>query len=237
MSLILDAILIAIFAAFVFFAVKKGFVLTLLELVAAVLSLVLAYSFSPVVAQTTYDSFIENKMIEVVKENIDDNVDVSSTAGQAEAVLDAMPEYVVSIAASSGVDLNEIKEKISAEKISTDNIATELVEKIAQPIVIGALTILMFMILSFLFLIALKFVAKLISKLFNIPIVGTVNKLLGGVLGAIKGVIVLILICTVLRFALSGGDGELSGAISDSYVIGMLDKINPFLDSLKEMLM
>ena len=76
--------------------------------------------------------------------------------------------------------------------------------------------------------------AKYISKLFNIPVVKSLNRSLGGVLGAIKGALVLLVICTGLRFIFGGGDSEFSLAVNESFVIGLLDQINPLDDSLKE---
>ncbi|MBR5190758.1 MAG: CvpA family protein [Clostridia bacterium] len=236
MSIVLDVILVVIFAAFVLVAAKKGFVKTLLELVAVAAALVLAYQFSPVVAQGAYDGFVKESMITSIEEQIDENFDTSTAAKKAEVTLEALPDFMVSLASSAGVEINDIKAKIASEKFSSKNVATELVEKVAEPIVIGALTIVFFMILAIVLIFALKFVAHLVSKLFDVPLIGTANKILGGALGACKGVIVLLFLCTILDFLFAKGDGELSVAVNDSFVIGLLDNINPFINNLKEML-
>lgn len=236
MSIVLDVVLVVIFAAFVLTAAKKGFVKTLLELVAVAAALVLAYQFSPVVAQGAYDGFVKESMITSIEEQIDENFNTSTAAKKAEVTLEALPDFMVSLASSAGVEINDIKAKIASEKFSSQNIATELVEKVAEPIVIGAMTIVIFMILAIILIFALKFVAHLVSKLFDVPLIGTANKILGGALGACKGVIVLLFLCTILDFLFAKGDGELSVAVNDSFVIGLLDNINPFINNLKEML-
>lgn len=236
MSIILDVILVAIFAAFVFFAAKKGFMKTLLELVAVIAALALSYQFSSTLAKGVYDSMVKDNMITAIEEQIDDNVDISTAAKKAEVTIDALPEFVVSVASSVGVDVDSIKSKIISENLNSSNIATELVEKVAEPIVIGALKIVSFILLSVILIFILKFAAGFISKLFDVPIVGTANRVLGGLLGACKGVVVLVFICTVLDFIFANGDGELATAVNESYVIGLLDNINPFIDSLKEIL-
>ena len=234
MSIILDIILVAIFAAYVFFAAKKGFVRTLLELVAVVAAIFLSLQISPVIAQTAYDGFVEKEIVATLEEQISENVDALSVTEKANAVLDSIPDFAVSLAASAGVEISTIKEQISSQKIDSQNLAQSLVDKIAEPIVVGALTIIIFILLAVVLMIALKFVAKLVSKLFDIPLVKSVNRSLGGVLGAIKGVLVVIVICTALRFIFGGGDGELSVAVNNSFVVGLLDEINPLIDSLKE---
>jgi uncharacterized membrane protein required for colicin V production len=81
---------------------------------------------------------------------------------------------------------------------------------------------------------ALKWLAKLLSKLFKLPLIGTVNKVLGGVLGACKGVIVIVFVCTFLELIFAKGDSEIANAVNNSYVIGLLDSFNPFVESLKD---
>lgn len=235
MSLVLDIILIAILVAFIASAVKKGFMLSLLELVAVVAALALAFSFSPVVAQGVYDGVVENAMIEALEEQIDQNVNANDIAENAELTLSVLPEFVVSLAENAGVDVAKIKETIATADLSSENLATELVTKVAEPIVVGVLTAVFFIILAILLVFVLKIVGKLLSKVFDLPLVGKVNKTLGGILGAIKGIVVLVFVCTILNFALSNGDGELSTAVNESFVINILDYINPFINSLKEM--
>ncbi len=234
MSIILDVILIAVFAAYVITAAKKGFVRTLLELVAVVAAIFLSFQISPVISQSVYDGFVEKEIVNALEEQINENVDALSVTEKANAVLDSIPDFAVSLASSAGVEISTIKDQIASQKIDSQNIAQSLVDKIAEPIVVGALTIIIFILLAVVLMIVLKFVAKLISKLFNIPLVKSLNKSLGGVLGAIKGALVLLVICTALRFIFGGGEGELSVAVNDSFVIGLLDEINPLVDSLKE---
>lgn len=235
-SIILDIVLIVIFVAFILVAAKKGFAKTLLELVAVVAALVLSYQLSPIAAQTTYDSLLKQKMISSIETRIDEKIESSTVAQKAEATLDAIPDFVVSLASSAGVEIDSIKSKIATEKFISENVAAELVEKVAAPIVVSALTILFFMILSMIFIFAFKFLAHLISKIFDVPLVGTANKVLGGILGACKGVIVIVFISTVLNFLFANSEGEFADAVNNSFVIGLLDNINPFVESLKNML-
>ncbi len=234
MSIILDVILLTVFAAFIFTAAKKGFMLSLLELISVIVALTLSYQFSPVVAQAAYDNIVEESIIETVETQIDENLNISSSTAQAEMVLESMPGFMVSFASSLGIEFEEVKAKITSETFSAENLATELVDKIAQPIVVTALTAISFLLLSAVLLFALKWVAGLLSKIFKLPLIGTVNKVLGGVLGACKGVMVIIFISTILKVLFAGGESEISTMVNGSYVVGLLDNINPFVKSLTE---
>ena len=234
MSIVLDVILVAIFAAYVILAAKKGFVRTLLELVAVIAAVFLAFQISPVVAQGAYDGLVEKQIVAAVDEQISENVDSLSVTDKANAVLDSIPEFAVSFASSVGIEISDVKNQIASQSIDSENLAQSLVEKVAEPIVVGALTVILFLLLAAVLIVLLKLVAKYVSKLFDIPIVKSLNQTLGGVLGAIKGVLVLLVICTGLRLIFGGEEGKFAVAVNDSFVVGLLDKINPMLDSLKE---
>jgi uncharacterized membrane protein required for colicin V production len=234
MNIILDVILLTVFVAFVFTAAKKGFMLSLLELIAVIVALTLSYQFSPVVAQAAYDNIVEEKLVETVETELDASLNISSSTAQAETVLESMPEFMVSFASSVGIEMEEVKSKITFETFSSENLATELVDKIAQPIVVTALTAISFLLLSAVLLFALKWIAGVLSKIFKLPLIGTVNKVLGGVLGACKGVMVIIFISTILKVLFAGGESEISTMVNGSYVVGLLDNVNPFIKSLTE---
>ena len=234
MFLVIDIILVAVFALFVYTAMKKGFMLSLLEFLAVIISFVLAYSLSPVVAEAAYDGFVEKQLVESVEDKIDENFSLEETGEQAEQLLDAIPDYMVAFAESFGISVNDIKHDLAKEDLSNENLATELVENIAQPIAIGALTVVSFLILAVVLQIILKVLARLISGVFKLPVIGSANKILGAILGACKGIVVVIFICTVLTVVFSSGDNEIADAVNDSLVINALDEINPFIKSLKD---
>ena len=234
MSLAIDIILVVIFASFVLTAVKKGFILSLLEFAAVILALVLAYNFSPKVAETAYDGFVKEATIKTIETQIEENVSLQETSTQAQLLLESIPDYMVSVADFMGVSVDDIKQSVASLKLTSENIATELVEKIAQPIIIGALTALSFVVLAIVLLFVLKFLAQIIAKIFKIPVIKTVNNLLGGILGACKGFAVVLFICTILTVFFASGDNELAAAVNDSVVVNLIDNVNPLVNSLKE---
>lgn len=234
MSLAIDIILVVIFASFVLTAVKKGFILSLLEFAAVILALVLAYNFSPKVAETAYDGFVKEATIKTIETQIEENVSLQETTTQTQLLLESIPDYMVSVADFMGVSVDDIKQSVASSKLTSENIATELVEKIAQPIIIGALTALSFVVLAIVLLFVLKFLAQIIAKIFKIPVIKTVNKLLGGILGACKGFAVVLFICTILTVFFASGDNELAAAVNDSVVVNLIDNVNPLVNSLKE---
>lgn len=75
MSVILDVLLIVIFAAIVYSAAKVGFVRSLLELLAVAAALFLSFQLSPVIAHSVYDSYFDEKIVTAIEEQTDGNFD------------------------------------------------------------------------------------------------------------------------------------------------------------------
>lgn len=230
MFLIIDIVLAAIFALIVFFAIKKGFIKALLDFVAVILAFVLAFSLSAPVAEILYDSFVEDMIVSSVEVQTDGkNFDASKAAQEVKTALEELPETVVSLAKAAGVDFDEIIKDIDFNKVSSEDTVNKLVKKIAEPIAVKILTAVSFLLLAVIFLILLKVLAVLISKVAKLPLIGGADKILGGILGALKGVLLLGLICTLLNGFFSSGDSEFSKMVNDSVIIGLFeDFTSPF---------
>lgn len=228
MSIALDIILIAVFLLIVNAAAKKGFVKSLLELVAVLAAFFLAVQISPVLSQKVYDSLLEEKIISAIAEKVNE----TDFAEKTESFVSEMPEFIISASEAVGIDPQEVLGAITPQNGSKEAFVSEITEKIAEPFVTGALTALFF-ILSVCLLFALfKYFAQLISKAFKLPLVGTANKALGGALGAVKGVFVIIIAAAVLKLAAAALGGTFAEAVSDSRVVGAVESVVPFIKSL-----
>ena len=135
MFIILDVVLVAIFALMVFLAVKKGFLKSLLDFVAVILAFVLAFSLSSPVAELLYDSVVEDIIISSVEAQIDeDNFDASIAAEEVKTALKELPESLVSLASAVGVDFDDIIDDVDFDKVNPSDSVNTLVRKIAEQI-------------------------------------------------------------------------------------------------------
>lgn len=230
MFIILDVVLVAIFALMVFLAVKKGFLKSLLDFVAVILAFVLAFSLSSPVAELLYDSVVEDIIISSVEAQIDeDNFDASIAAEEVKTALKELPESLVSLASAVGVDFDDIIDDVDFDKVNPSDSVNTLVRKIAAPIAIKILTAVSFLLLAVIFLIVFKVLALLISKIAKLPLIGEADKILGGILGGLKGILILGFICTLIYGFFSSGDSEFSEMVNDSLIIGLFENFtSPF---------
>ena len=229
---IIDIILLAVFAVIVFIAAKKGFAKSLLEFAAVIAAVFLAYQFSPAVSSAVYDSVVEKSLVSTVQEQLENGeVTGSAIAQQAVNIIDDLPDTVVSIAESVGVDVAAVRDGLDFGSVSEENAAQTIVEKVAQPVVVPAITAIAFILLAVLLIVLLRVAASLISKVFELPVVGTLNTGLGIALGALKGFIVVLFLCAVLGMLFSGSDTKIGEAVSGSFFVNLFkDFVSPLKD-------
>ena len=110
MGFVLDLIVVAIIAVCVFVSARRGFVRVAIEFVGLILVTTLAFNLSTPLSETTYDKFIEPKIIETVSVE-------SSEDSQAlvESTWDSLPDFIKENPAFAEFDSEEIAENISAD--------------------------------------------------------------------------------------------------------------------------
>jgi len=220
MTYIVDILLLLAFSGMVLVGAVKGFIKSVLGMAAIMAAFLLAYQLSPVLAPVVYDAFLSERVYETIETKLVDASGATDAARQVSAVLASIPDYAVSIAASIGIDTAGITEKVNGLDNSSAAIARELADNVAAPVITAVTQAVLFVLLLVVSYILLMIVVKLIDKFFKLPVLTTANKILGGALGAVKGVILVFLLCVILEiFFGAGNDSFLSGAVESSKIV------------------
>ncbi len=201
MSLILDLIIIAIVVIFALISAKKGFVCTLIEVVGFVFAIYIALSFSTPIANTIYDKTVQPIIANTFETVISDGVANSNDA--VDAVWNKIPSFI-----SENSFFNISKENaltVLGDNVSleTEILTSKISDSLLKPAVTKILSSLISVIIVFVLLFVVKILAVQINKLFNISIIGSLNKTLGGILGIIKGGAIAIVFCLIISLILS----------------------------------
>ena len=231
MTVVLDIILAVIFIVLIATAAKKGFVLTVLEVVAIIAALFCASYISEPVAQSAYDMFLKNNVVKTVNAEIDEK---TASAKIGDVAFEAIPQYAIDFAECAGVDTQSVKNDIN-NTISNAVQSGKLDENCVRPVAVPAMRIILFLVLFVILLLIFRLIAKAVSKAVKLPIVGTLDTVLGGLLGAVRGAAVLLVISTVFVTMLSSGDSDFAAAVRESKVIELVNSYNPFIDKLQEL--
>lgn len=202
---ILDLIIVAIIATYVFLSAKRGFARTVVELVGYFLAVYLAFTLGGVLAETIYDGIVEPAIVETVA----DNITVTADSGVDEAVnnvWESLPGFVVNSAENFNITPDTLRSQI-VENCANDATATAFAqsaaESIAKPVIIPLIKTVIGLILFIVLMFVVKILAKIINNAFKLPLIGGINRFLGGVIGFFKGSIISAIFVFVVLFIVS----------------------------------
>lgn len=195
LPLIIDLILVIIFISCIIDGRKKGFVKTVLSLFATVIAMLIAYEYAGPVAQWANEAFVSN----AVTGSIADIISAQLGNG-AQAIVDAIPSYITEAAKAGGMNILATFSD-TCLSINAEQVAEQIYGAIYNVIISPALTVIAFLIIYAIINFILSFVISIINRFFKLPILKGLNKLLGGAIGAVKGVAVVAILSIVLIVA------------------------------------
>lgn len=181
MNIVLDIVIALILVVFAVRGAKRGFVLTLAGLVTYIIALLGAMLVTHLFAQTVATKFIAPMVGDKI-------VPAISEAGDALGLEDvvAFGVRLGDLPAFGEIDMN-VEHAVGA---ATQSIVDALSLSIARCIV----SVISFVVI----LIILKIVAHAIDLVFRLPVLGTLNNLLGLIAGIVTGVVLVLLLVAVL---------------------------------------
>lgn len=192
MSYILDGIIVITVLICVFLSAKKGFAFTLIETIGLIAAIVITFNASTPAANIIYDNLLEQKVINSIE----------TTQNEAEtAIVDTVWNKIPNFITENKF-LNISKDNIEIID-NDDDIAEKISSTIIKPIFTKIVSVIISAVLFTVLIIVVKFLAKYINKLFSFSFVGKVNKVLGGLLGLVKGIALSLIICLAVSLILS----------------------------------
>ena len=203
MSIVLDLIVLAIIVITVLISAKRGFVRTLIELVGFIAAVFISYTISTPLANTTYDKIVEPTIVSSVTSAVE-NVADDSAAVAVDGFWDGMPDWIRSGIERVGVSKESLNGSITENIGNGVQSAVETTsQSVIKPAVTSMLALVYQVISLIVLLILVKPLAKLINKLFSFSVIGTANRVLGGVVGIPKGIIYSVVFCLIVMLIVS----------------------------------
>ena len=198
MGIYIDMALLAIMLIFLIVSAKRGFLITLLEVLVFAIAVISAANLCKPAANSIYDTFIGPNITEKVSASLSENSDIMSSAGKASAVVDNLPKIIKNYILRTDPDENNITSEILNGDFSGTDAAEKLSSDIAKPIAVTVLSPVIFLLLSIVLSLLLSVVAKWLNKICKLPLIGTANTVLGGAFGILKGLIAVYFIGIIL---------------------------------------
>lgn len=192
--IVIDLILAAVLVLFIWLGAKKGFILTLCSLAAVIVALVGANLIADALAPTVADA-IQPRLEQAIQESLEQKaleVSAQDSLGVAE-VLAALRE--------KGGLYEWAADSLEGALISTPGISESIAHQaavaasaLAQQLARG----IIFSVSFLLVLVAWFFISHALDLVSKLPVINSLNHTLGGVIGAVKGLIILYIAAWIL---------------------------------------
>ncbi len=230
MGIVIDIILVAVVVIAVVLSAKKGIIVTLLEVVAFVAAVFLASQCAAPVASGMYTAFFQKNVQRALYDVLPEDPTALTYVQKAQYVVDSIPDFANNYAEKVGIDVSSVSEKISKSNFANnDELYLSLEGEIVKPIAVAVLKNTMFFVLAVLFAVVLAAIARSIGKGFKkTKLLGSADRLVGGILGVIKGAVIAFLLCFLLIYIEPRlSNGSFKEAVQDSSIVAFAQDFNP----------
>lgn len=230
LSVVLDSIVIIIVAINVIIGIKRGFVKSVMGMVAVVLALICAWNFAPLLAEPINEKYVHDYTVERVEKTL---VAKDGNTGKIKFVnaFEKLPEPVRNFLSKHDVSVEEVMDRYDNAKKETDT-ERRIAEYIADPIERLISKIIAFAILFVAVLIILYVLLFIIDKVCLLPGLHIMNKGLGVIMGLIKGalfaVAVSFVLCHLFPYFSLLTDKISSDMIEDTIIVKYLGNLDFF---------
>ena len=191
MGYVLDIVLVVIISVFVVLSAKKGFISASKNIITLLLTVTLLASMQGVILEALQNSPLGDSVKEMVsknvtktyeKEQLPEDADTTDT-DQAMVICEAMalPDFLSNSIEDSVRQMSEIKNNVM--EVITDSITLLIMRIIAMLLLFVLVRVFVFLAM------------KILESLFGLPVLKTVNKTLGAVIGILNSLLVIYVIC------------------------------------------
>ncbi len=186
-----NIIIILIIIAFFVMGISRGLAKSLLNLIGLIISLTLTRYLAPAASELIYKSFIRQGILD----NLEKTISSQGVDYAAQNCFDAAPGWINGMlrffGGFFGSDPQSIYQKISGSGSFSSNAAAAIEQSVGQLIILMFAAILSVILFFIIFLIVKKLI-KHALVLFKLPVIKQINSILGGILGAIEGIVVTL---------------------------------------------
>lgn len=206
--MVADIIIIAVFALLFFIDFKRGIAITILNVAGVALTGFLAYHISNFLASWVYTAFVQQTLTTNLQQMIDTQGINSAIANS----FSALPNWVMGMLgfflSIFGLDSSVYTNDFQVSNSAAAAVSTS-VENLIQPVIIGMFRLVIGVVISIIIFIIIKILVKKLARVFKIPVVKQINKLLGGVLGLAEAAILVFFAVNIFSGVLEFSNPEM----------------------------
>lgn len=206
--MVADIIIIAVFALLFFIDFKRGIAITILNVAGVALTGFLAYHISNFLASWVYTAFVQQTLTTNLQQMIDTQGINSAIANS----FSALPNWVMGMLgfflSIFGLDSSVYTNDFQVPNSAATAVSAS-VENLIQPVITGMFRLVIGVVISIIIFIIIKLLVKKLARVFKIPVVKQINKLLGGVLGLAEAAILVFFAVNIFSGVLELSNPEM----------------------------
>lgn len=206
--MVADIIIIAVFALLFFIDFKRGIAITILNVAGVALTGFLAYHISNFLASWVYTAFVQQTLTTNLQQMIDTQGINSAIANS----FSALPNWVMGMLgfflSIFGLDSSVYTNDFQVPNSAATAVSAS-VENLIQPVITGMFRLVIGVVISIIIFIIIKILVKKLARVFKIPVVKQINKLLGGVLGLAEAAILVFFAVNIFSGVLELSNPEM----------------------------
>lgn len=197
--MILDIIIIGVVLILVIIGIKRGIAKTLLNALSVIASAICSFLGAGLLSNLIYTTVIAPSVTKNITDSMADST--ASAATIIQEAFDSLPEFVTGTFKTLGISIEALTKSANDAAGSADSGVSQAVDFALKPVITSVLSAILIILLFIVFLLIFRYIARKAEKLFHIPIVGTLNRILGGALGFIEGAVICIAFAVVCKVA------------------------------------
>lgn len=231
-GLLLDGITVAILIMSIYRGGRQGLVQSIIRLVGSLAALIAAVLLSKWLSVWLYESALQGGVYSYLSDKIPE--ETFSTATLA-SFIENIPSSLLNLLQTTlGIDLTSSLN--SAFQNGRPALLLFLTNEVIGPVVLFLTTAILFLLLLILPGFLVRYLARLFRFVNDIPLLGPINCILGGVVGLIRGFLVLFVLAVFVDFlcSITNNSWEVlnQSIIQRTFLYQYLVQFNPVTDFL-----
>ena len=230
----LDILIVAIVGLSIFFGIRRGLIRTAIHLFGSIIALVLALIFSAPLGEYIDNNYVNGPLSNWTLNQLSSKSDPSVTEVDFDGLFASRESFLLETCDFLGVDVDEMSAEYQKdiETEGRDAAKSTILSKMVKPLSSVISRAIAFGVIFLVAIVAIV-VISLFSKFLNhLPIVRKMNKLGGGILGGLTGIllcfIIVSIVSTASKYVLKSAKPEERDAIRENTIVyKVFYKINP----------
>ncbi len=233
-SIIIDAIFAGILLICMVASLRRGFVQTILSIAGSIAAAAVALFAGRHISLYIYEHLVEQPLYNSILKKVLTLVPTGDIIGNVEDIGLVLPDMVKTLFDSAAADANHrIGETLSG---TSEMVTQSVLDSLVGPLAIALLNLVVFFVLFGLLMVIVNILVSIAGRIFELPVIGGINRFLGALLGLVNGAIICIFASALLSlYATVTGDASSAinfATLDQTFIASLFIRNNPLLPML-----